>query len=121
VCFVVLKTTSEQECMILTTLYLTGAKNTDSWRARKGDLQHAFPLNVLMVPSSGIAANGEHLMSGEFSHCETVRLGNFEFIINYFGSLILSPEGASIIPDFAWKTKFSSHVCLGSFIPHTRT
>jgi hypothetical protein len=107
--------------MILTTLYLTGAKNTDSWRARKGDLQHAFPLNVLMVPSSGIAVKGEHLMCGEFSHCETVRLGNFEFIINYFGSLILSPEGASIIPDFARKTKFSSHVCLGSFIPHTRT
>jgi hypothetical protein len=28
--------------MILTTLYLAGAKNTDSWHARKGDLQRAF-------------------------------------------------------------------------------
>jgi hypothetical protein len=30
-------TTSEQEHMILTTLYLAGAKNTDRWHARKGD------------------------------------------------------------------------------------
>jgi hypothetical protein len=28
-CFVVHKTTSELECVILTTLYLVGAKNTD--------------------------------------------------------------------------------------------
>jgi hypothetical protein len=28
-CFVVHKTTSELECMILTTLYLVGAKNTN--------------------------------------------------------------------------------------------
>jgi hypothetical protein len=28
--------------MILTTLYLVSAKNTISWRARKGDLQHRF-------------------------------------------------------------------------------
>jgi hypothetical protein len=33
-------------------MYLKGAKNTDSWRARKGDLQRAFPLDVPMVPSS---------------------------------------------------------------------
>jgi hypothetical protein len=42
VCFVVHKTTSKQEHVILTTLYLAGAKNTNNWRARKGDLQHAF-------------------------------------------------------------------------------
>jgi hypothetical protein len=38
VCLVVHKTALEQECVILTTLYLIGAKSTDSWRARKGDL-----------------------------------------------------------------------------------
>jgi hypothetical protein len=27
----------------------------------------------------------------------------------------------SVIPDFASKTKYSSHVCPGSFIPHTPT
>jgi hypothetical protein len=30
VCFIVCKTTSELECVILTTLYLAGAKNTNS-------------------------------------------------------------------------------------------
>jgi hypothetical protein len=49
---VVHKTTSEQKLMILTTLYLAGVKKIDSWRAKKGDLQGAFPLDVLMVPSS---------------------------------------------------------------------
>jgi hypothetical protein len=34
-CFVVRKTTSEQECAILTTLYLADAKNTDSWHYGK--------------------------------------------------------------------------------------
>jgi hypothetical protein len=28
----------------LTTLYLAGAKNTDNWRVRKGNLQRAFSL-----------------------------------------------------------------------------
>jgi hypothetical protein len=32
------KTTSKLKCVILTTLYLVGAKTTDNWRARKGDL-----------------------------------------------------------------------------------
>jgi hypothetical protein len=36
--FIVHKTTSELECTILTTLYLVGAKNIDSWCTRKGDL-----------------------------------------------------------------------------------
>jgi hypothetical protein len=35
----------------LITPYLIGAKNTNSWHARKGHLQRAFPLDVLMVPS----------------------------------------------------------------------
>jgi hypothetical protein len=48
---------------------LASAKNTDSWHARKGDLQDAFPPDVLMVPSSVIilAANSERLMCGGFS------------------------------------------------------
>jgi hypothetical protein len=37
-CFIVRKTTSELERVILTTLYLASAKNTNSWHARKGDL-----------------------------------------------------------------------------------
>jgi hypothetical protein len=93
-CFVVNKTTLELERMILTTLYLVGAKNTDSWHVRKGDLQRAFPLDVSMVPSFtlAVAANGECLTGGGFSLSETVRLGSFEFITDYFGGLSLSPK-----------------------------
>jgi hypothetical protein len=49
VCFIVRKTTSELEHAILTILYFAGAENTDSWCARKGELQGAFLLDVLMV------------------------------------------------------------------------
>jgi hypothetical protein len=80
--------------VILTTLYLAGAKNTSSWHDRKGDLQRVTPLDVLMVPSSSIAitAVGEHLACGGFSLGEPVRLGNIEFIADYFDSLSLSPR-----------------------------
>jgi hypothetical protein len=94
VCFVVRKTTSELERVILTTLYHASAKNTDSWRTRKGDLQHAFPLDILVVPLSVLVvfADGEHLMCGGFSLSEPIRHGSFEFIANYFDSLSLSPK-----------------------------
>jgi hypothetical protein len=76
---------------------LAGAKNTNSWRARMGDLQGDFPLDVLMVPSSmiTIAADGERLTCGGFSLGETIHLGNFELIADYFGSLSLSPGVAT--------------------------
>jgi hypothetical protein len=47
-----------------------------------------------MVPSSSIAiaADGERLTCGGFSLGEPIRLGNFEFIIDYFSSLSLSPR-----------------------------
>jgi hypothetical protein len=45
-----------------------------------------------MVPSSSIAitADGERLACGGFSLREPIRLGNFEFMADYFGSLSLS-------------------------------
>jgi hypothetical protein len=94
VCSVVHKAISEPEYAILTTLFLAGTKNNDSWHARKGDLQYAFPLAVPMVPSSAIivAANGEHLSYGGFSLSEKIHLGNFEFITDYFSGLSLSPR-----------------------------
>jgi hypothetical protein len=50
--------------------------------------------NVPMVPSSVItvATGGECLMCDGFSLGETARLGSFEFIADYFGSLSLSPK-----------------------------
>jgi hypothetical protein len=103
VCFVVRKTTSEQEHAILTTLYLPDVKNIDSWRARKGHLQRSFPLDVLMIPSSvvTVAANGECLTCGGFSLSETICLRNFGFITDYFDDLSLSSrrgnEGATFM------------------------
>jgi hypothetical protein len=93
VCFVVHKTTLELERVILTTLYLISAKNTFSWCARKGDLQRTFPLDILMVPSSAfiIAADGERPSCDVFSLGESICLGSFEFIADYFGGLSLSP------------------------------
>jgi hypothetical protein len=57
-------------------------------------LKHSFPLDVLMVPTSVLAfsTNGEHLTSNGFSLGETIHLGSFEFIADYFGGLILSPR-----------------------------
>jgi hypothetical protein len=47
-----------------------------------------------MVPSTAIniTANGERLTCGGFSLGETIRLGNFECIADYFGCLTLSPR-----------------------------
>jgi hypothetical protein len=47
-----------------------------------------------MVPSSVItvAIDGERLMCSGFSLGETICLGNFEFIVDYFSSLSLSPR-----------------------------
>jgi hypothetical protein len=57
-------------------------------------LQRAFPLHILMVPSSVITAtaDGECLTCGEISLGETVRLGSFKFIADYFDDLSLSPR-----------------------------
>jgi hypothetical protein len=59
--------------VILTTLHLASAKDTNSWHARKVDLQHAFPLDVPMVPSLvlTIVADGECLSCDVSSLIET--------------------------------------------------
>jgi hypothetical protein len=56
-------------------------------------LQRAFPLDVLIVPSSAItvAADGERLTCGGFTLGETIRLVTFKFIADYFDDLSLSP------------------------------
>jgi hypothetical protein len=93
-CFVVCRTTSKLEHTILTTLYFAGVENTNSWHARKGDLQHAFPLGVPMVHSSvlAISTNGECLTCGGLSLGKTVAFGSLDFITDCFGGLSLSPR-----------------------------
>jgi hypothetical protein len=58
-------------------------KKTNSWRARKGDLQRVFPLDVSMVPSSAlaVAADGEYLSCDVFSLGETIHFRILEFIM----------------------------------------
>jgi hypothetical protein len=81
--------------MILITLYLIGAKNIDSWCARKGDLQLAFPLYVLMVLSLMliVIVDGECLSCNVFSLGETIHFRSLEFTADRFGGLSLSPMG----------------------------
>jgi hypothetical protein len=47
---------------------------------------------VVTSSSIVVAADGEHLACGGFSLNEIIRLGNFDFIADYFGSLSLSPS-----------------------------
>jgi hypothetical protein len=78
----------------LTTLYLVGAKNTDSWHARKGDLQRAFPLDVLMVPSPKLSfvANGNNPTSVGLAPGSTIHFGSMEFTTDRLGCLSLFPQ-----------------------------
>jgi hypothetical protein len=94
VCFIVHKTISEVECTILTTIYLAGAKNTDSWRARKENLQHAFLLDVPMVisPKLSFFANSNNPTGVGLTLGETIRFASLEFTIDRLGRLSLSPE-----------------------------
>jgi hypothetical protein len=92
---------------------LASAKSSDSLHAKKGNLQHAFPLDVLMVPLSAInvAANGERLMCSGFSLGKLIHLGNFEFINDYFGGLSLSPRRGDS------GTAFTDSTCSGTSSP----
>jgi hypothetical protein len=75
-------------------LVFVSTENTDNWHARKGDLKRDFPLDVPIVPSSvsTIASDSECLMCSGFSLGESILLGSFKFIVNYFGGLSLSPR-----------------------------
>jgi hypothetical protein len=73
---------------------LTGEKNTDSWRTRKGDLQRAFPLDVLMVPSPKLSfvANGNNQTDVGLILGSTIHFGSLEFTADHLGHLSLSPQ-----------------------------
>jgi hypothetical protein len=65
----------------LTTSYLAGAKNTNNWHAKKGDLQRTFPLDVLMVPSPNLSfvSNGNHPTGIGLALGSTIRFGSLDF------------------------------------------
>jgi hypothetical protein len=60
-----------------------------------------------MVPSFVItvAADSEHLMCGGFSLGEPIRLGNFEFIADYFSGRSLSPRRGDSDTTFMGSTR----------------
>jgi hypothetical protein len=68
-----------------------------------------------MVPSSSIAfvADGERLMCGGFLG-EPIRLGNFKFIADYFGSLSLSPRRGDEGTAFVGSTRSRASTYWGS-------
>jgi hypothetical protein len=70
-----------------------------------------------MVPSSSIAivADSERIMCSGFSLGEPVLLGNFEFIVDYFGGLSLSPRRGNE------GTAFVGSTCCGASTPQWAT
>jgi hypothetical protein len=93
--FDVRKTTSELEHVILTTVYFVGAENTDSWHARKEDLQCAFALDVPMVysPKLTFIANCNNPIGVGLAPGESICFGSLEFTADRFGCPSLSPKG----------------------------
>jgi hypothetical protein len=75
-------------------MYLAGEKNTDSWHARKGDLQRAFPLDVPMVLSLKLSSvdNGNHPTDIGLAPGSTIHFGSLEFTADHLGRLSLSPQ-----------------------------
>jgi hypothetical protein len=71
---------------------LAGAKNTDSWHARKVDLQRAIPLDVLMITSLKLSfvANDSKSTSVSLSPGETIHFSSPEFTADRLGRLCLS-------------------------------
>jgi hypothetical protein len=88
----------------------TGTHNLDhpvSYRCKKhGQLVHQKV--GFAVCFSSRCSDGEHLTCSGFSLGETVLLGNFEFITDYFGSMNLSPRGVMHAP-FSWAQLVAEH------------
>jgi hypothetical protein len=119
VCFavfcIVRKTVSEQECAILTTMYPVGAKNTYNWSARKGELQHDFPLDVSMVPSLKLSfvANGHNPTSIGLAPGSTICFSSLEFTADHLERLSLSSQ--------EWDSSATFVGMVHSRLPYPRT
>jgi hypothetical protein len=73
---------------------LAGVENTDSWHARKGELQRAFPLDVLMIPSPKLSfvANINNPTGASLAPGSTIHFGSLEFTVDRLSRLSLSPQ-----------------------------
>jgi hypothetical protein len=72
---------------------LAGVENTDSWHTRKGELQRAFPLDVLMIPSPKLSfvANINNPTGASLAPGNTIHFGSLEFTVDRLSRLSLSP------------------------------
>jgi hypothetical protein len=73
---------------------LAGVENTDSWPSRNWDLQCAFPIDVLMVPSPKLffLANINNLTNLDLALGSTIDFGSLEFTADSLGRPSLSPQ-----------------------------
>jgi hypothetical protein len=69
-------------------------KNTDSWHARKGYLQRAFPLDDLMVPTPKLSfiANNNNPTDVGLAPDSTIHFDSLGFIADHLGRLSLFPQ-----------------------------
>jgi hypothetical protein len=70
---------------------------------QEGEFVACFHSSTLTVTT-----DDEHLTCGSFSIGETVHFGSLKFIVDYFGSLSLSPKGSDSDAIFMGAT------CVGS-------
>jgi hypothetical protein len=86
---------------------LAGVENTRSWCVRLGIYSMLFAYMFRWFPSSVITvtADSERLTCGGFSLGETVHLGCFEFIADYFCGLSLSPRRGDLDAAFMGSTR----------------
>jgi hypothetical protein len=98
-------------------------KNTNSCRARKGDLQCAFPLDVLIVylPKLSFVANGNNLTSIGLAPGKTTCFRSLEFIADRLGRILLSAlEGYSGTIFIGWCTVGNHLYTPPSWIPRAK-
>jgi hypothetical protein len=76
----------------LTTLYLTGAKTTDSWRVRKGEFAVCFSSGRFDGPSPKLSfiANDNNPIGVGLALCSSIHFGSLEFNADRFHHLSLS-------------------------------
>jgi hypothetical protein len=120
VCFIVRKTISKLEHVILTILFLLMQKTPTVGTSGREGLQCTFPLYVSMVtsPKLSFITNGDNPTGVGLATGETIHFGNLEFTAEDLGHLSLSPyEGNSsiIFVGMVYNGSLSLHTVLKNF------
>jgi hypothetical protein len=94
VCFVVHKTTSKLEHVILTTLFLSVLKTPTVGAPGRGICSTLFSLDILIVtsPKVSFVANGINLTGASLAPGKTIQFSYLEFTADRLGHLSLYPK-----------------------------